>query len=90
MTEWRGSYVRLGSLIGLVMKVAKTDREAPLKTYDMLQDVIGENGIPIRGWPRKWRRSWGTKFNEVKVKMLRLGRLSLWLKQERDGDEKNE
>ena len=34
--------------IGLVMKVTKTDREAALKTYDMLQEVIGGNGIPTR------------------------------------------
>ena len=34
--------------IGLVMKVTKTDREAALKIYDMLQEVIGGNGIPTR------------------------------------------
>ena len=34
--------------IGLVMKVTKTDREAALKTYDIIQDVIGGNGIPTR------------------------------------------
>ena len=34
--------------IDLVMKVAKTDREAALKTYDMLQDVLGGDGIPTR------------------------------------------
>jgi ABC-type nitrate/sulfonate/bicarbonate transport system substrate-binding protein len=35
--------------IDLVMKVGKTDRDAALKTYDLLQDAIGGNGIPTRG-----------------------------------------
>jgi ABC-type nitrate/sulfonate/bicarbonate transport system substrate-binding protein len=34
--------------VDLVMKVTKTDREAALKTYDMLQDVLGGDGIPKR------------------------------------------
>jgi ABC-type nitrate/sulfonate/bicarbonate transport system substrate-binding protein len=34
--------------IGLVMKIGKTDREAAAKTYDLLQEAIGGNGIPTR------------------------------------------
>jgi ABC-type nitrate/sulfonate/bicarbonate transport system substrate-binding protein len=35
--------------IELIMKVGKTDRDAALKTYDLLQQAIGGNGIPTRG-----------------------------------------
>jgi ABC-type nitrate/sulfonate/bicarbonate transport system substrate-binding protein len=34
--------------IGLIMKVGKTDREAALKTYDMLQDALAGDGRPTR------------------------------------------
>src|SRR5437899_4638656 len=34
--------------IGLIMKVGKTDREAALKTYDTLRDVLAGDGRPTR------------------------------------------
>jgi ABC-type nitrate/sulfonate/bicarbonate transport system substrate-binding protein len=34
--------------LGLIMKVGKTDREAALKTYDMLQDALAGDGRPTR------------------------------------------
>jgi ABC-type nitrate/sulfonate/bicarbonate transport system substrate-binding protein len=34
--------------LGLIMKIGKTDREAALKTYDLLHDSIGGNGLPTR------------------------------------------
>ena len=34
--------------IDLVMKVTKTDREAAIRTYDMLKEVLAGNGIPNR------------------------------------------
>jgi ABC-type nitrate/sulfonate/bicarbonate transport system substrate-binding protein len=34
--------------IGLIMKVGKTDREAALKTYDMLRDALAGDGRPTR------------------------------------------
>jgi ABC-type nitrate/sulfonate/bicarbonate transport system substrate-binding protein len=34
--------------IGLVMKVTKTDRDAAMRTYDMLTEVLAGNGIPNR------------------------------------------
>src|ERR671919_2613800 len=35
--------------VDLVMKIGKTDRDSALKTYDLLRDAIGGNGIPTRG-----------------------------------------
>src|ERR1700746_270741 len=35
--------------LGLIMKVGKTDREAALKTYDMLRDALAGDGRPTRG-----------------------------------------
>jgi len=34
--------------LGLIMKVGKTDREAALKTYDMLRDALAGDGRPTR------------------------------------------
>ena len=34
--------------VGLIMKVGKTDREAALKTYDTLRDVLAGDGRPTR------------------------------------------
>jgi ABC-type nitrate/sulfonate/bicarbonate transport system substrate-binding protein len=34
--------------VDLVMKVGKTDRDSALKTYELLQEAIGGNGIPTR------------------------------------------
>src|SRR5207244_10352924 len=34
--------------IGLIMKVGKTDREAALKTYDTLRDVLADDERPTR------------------------------------------